>query len=69
MSRKGNIVQKTAFRRHFCNMVVQEAKIRGGNVEIRKEHIESYKIAHFQLSLKTFQIKLPKSIPHKVLFK
>jgi hypothetical protein len=51
--------QKTAFRRHFSNMAARAAKIRGGKVEIRKEHIEIYKVTHFQNSRKTFQVKLP----------
>jgi hypothetical protein len=50
--------QKTAFRRHFSNMAARAAKIRGGKVEIRKEHIKIYKITHFQNSRKTFQVKL-----------
>jgi hypothetical protein len=40
-------------------MAARAAKIRGGKVEIRKEHIEIYKITHFQNSRKTFQVKLP----------
>jgi hypothetical protein len=40
-------------------MAAGAAKIRGGKVEIRKEHIEIYKITHFQNSRKTFQVKLP----------
>ena len=32
------------------------AKIRGGKVEIRKVHIEIYKITHYQNSWKTFQV-------------
>ena len=37
-------------------MAARAAKIRGGKVEIRKEHIEIYKITHFQYSRKTFQV-------------
>jgi hypothetical protein len=40
-------------------MAARAAKIRGGKVEIRKEHIEIYKVTHFQNSRKTFQVKLP----------
>jgi hypothetical protein len=31
-------------------MAARAAKIRGGKVEIRKEHIEIYKVTHFQNS-------------------
>ena len=39
----------------FPNMAARVAKMRGGKVEISKEHIEIDKIAHFQNSRKTFQ--------------
>ena len=51
--------QRTAVRRHSSSMAERAAKIRGGKVEIRKEHIEIYKNANFQNSRKTFQVKLP----------
>jgi hypothetical protein len=40
-------------------MAARAEKIRGGKVEIRIEHIEIYKVTHFQNSRKTFQVKLP----------
>ena len=56
MRQKGNNGKKL---RHFSNMAAQAAKIQGGKVGIRKEHIELDKITHFQNFRKTFQVKLP----------
>ncbi|GBP75264.1 hypothetical protein EVAR_47300_1 [Eumeta japonica] len=37
-------------------MAARSARIQGGKVEIRKKHIEIYKITNFQNSQKTFQV-------------
>ena len=49
--------QKTAFERHLSNMAALAAKIGGSKVEIRKEHIEIYKMRPF--------LKLPENFPGK----
>jgi hypothetical protein len=62
MSRKGDIVKKLLLGAIFPIWRRERTKIRGGKVEIRKEHIEIYKVIHFQNSRKTFQVKLPNDL-------
>ena len=49
-------------------MAARAAKIQGGKVEIRKKHIEIYKITHFQNFRENFPGKTTKWLDYKGCF-